>query len=178
MSFIFPFSVREGLSIAVAGQLQTFLEEGSEQHEMAGLNAAPLFTVRQGSGAPGDESLIESAQVIFPDDDAPGVPHVKIAQVFPNGTPSPWGDTEESSRWTAVLDCRINDFQGGINAGHAPGGADDVLSDAVWNLVSNYDAMEEMGFYDSNATPGAQDMQGISYQVPITLTFEIYCQTQ
>jgi hypothetical protein len=174
MSYVFPAAVRAELAIAVAVQLQTYLETGDTDFDLVGLNEAPLFLLRAGSGEAGDESEYSGAQIIYPDDEQPGAPFVRVLEVTPTASPEDWGDDQESSSWRVVLDCNANEFQGTVTEGHAPGGADSLLSDAVWNLLSHFEAMQEAGFYNANATPGNLSGEGIATHLPITVTFEIY----
>ncbi len=174
MSYVFPASVRAQLAVAIAFKLEEYLRQGSFDFNLTGLDASPLFVTRPGRGGPGDEPVVKPAKIIYPDDEPPGIPSVGIFSVVPSGSPQDWGEEEEVSQWKVTLDCNANEFSGTITTGNAPGGADTVLSEAVWHLLSHYDAMHTAGFVNANATPGAGDVQGIDYHIPITLTFEVY----
>jgi hypothetical protein len=175
MNYVFPASVRSQLSVAVALQLEAYLRTGNTDFELVGLDAAPLFITRAGSGIEGDESTSSGAQVVYPDDlkDLPGVPTVCIVSVTPQGSPDDWGD-EEVSQIQVGLGCKASEFQAVVTEGAQPGGSAGILSDAVWDLVSHFDAMHEAGFVNANAVPGALEVEGLDYDVAISISFEVY----
>lgn len=177
-NYVFPFEVRSELSIAIAVQLEDYLRDGAPAFGLVGLDVAPVFVVKAGTGAPGDEQATATAQVIYPDDKKPGVPHVRVVSVMPESSPDAWGDDEEVSRWRVTLDCVASEFNGVITEGASPANASARLSDAVWALLSHFEAMSEAGFVNANATPTAPEAQGISMEMPISVTFEVYASTQ
>jgi hypothetical protein len=176
-NYIFPKEARSQLGVAVALQLAQYLQNGDVDYDLDGLNVSPLFIIRAGSGIEGDETQSSGAEIIFPDDEKPGAPFVRIAQVKPLAAPDAWGDDAEVSLWQVTLDCSANEFQAAVTAGAQPGGSDAVLSDAVWHLLTHFDAMYAAGFVNAEATPGALDVEDLEYHIPITVTFEIYVTT-
>lgn len=174
VNYVFPAGVRHELADAVAAVLQAYLLDGSEAYELAGLNETPDFVLRLGSGEPGDETQYTQAAVIFPDDEEPGVPRVKIAQCYPTGSPQPWGEDEEVWPFIFVVDVQASDFTGAVTADIDPFGADSILSDAVMHLLSHWEAMCAAGFVNAQATPGAQGVSGVAFNIPISVTCEIY----
>ena len=182
--YVFPASTRSQQSVAVALVFQAYLQEGAQgkdrddiEYSIDGLDVFPQFKIREGSGAAGDEEVFSPAAVIFPDDEKPGVPFVRIASVIPQGTPEPWGENQEVTNWRITLDCDASEYSGVVTQGANPGGSDAILSDAVWSLVTHFEAMHDAGFVNADATPGALDVQGIDFHIPITVTFLTYTST-
>lgn len=173
-NYVFPAGVRHELSDAVAVILQQYLLGGSPTYELLGLNEAPQFVLSVGSGAPGDETQYTKAQVLFPDDENPGAPHVRIAQVHPTGSPRDWGDDQEIWPFNFAVDCRASEYTGALTAAQDPFGADSILSDAVMNLLSHWDAMCEVGFVAVEVTPGALGISGVDFHIPISVACEVY----
>lgn len=181
--YVFPASTRVQQSVAVALRLEDYLRENHESSEdgneysITGLDSGPLFKVREGSGAIGDEPVFSAAKVIFPDDEKPGVPFVRIAQVIPQGSPMPWGEDEEVTQWQVTIDCDASEYSDVVTENENPAGADAVLSNAVWSLVTHFEAMGKAGFVNADATTGALDIRGVEFRIPITVTFETYTST-
>lgn len=165
-NFVFPASERANLSDAIAERVALWLQMG--------LASGPLFVVRAGTGAPGDERIEAGASVIFADDDAPGVPHVRIVGVVATAPLEGYGDDEEVSPWRVTLDCNATEGQGSLTFGPDARGADSILSDAAFALLSDFEAMHEQGFVNAQPTPGAPETVGIAVNNPLTLTFEVY----
>lgn len=174
INYVFPAGVRHELSDAVAAVLQAYLQDGDGDYDLPGLNEMPQFVLRMGSGAPGDETQYTTAPVIFPDDEEPGVPRVRIVQCYPTGGPQEWGDDEEVWNFQLAVDCRATEAGGTLTEGTDPFGADSILSDAVMHLLSHWDAMCAAGFVNAQATPGALNISGVDFHIPITVTCEVY----
>lgn len=85
-NYVFPGAVRHELSDAVAVILQQYLLDGNTDYGLSGLQNAPDFLLRMGSGSNGDETQYTKAAVIFPDDVEPGIPRVRIAQCYPTSS--------------------------------------------------------------------------------------------
>ena len=164
--YTFPASERGNLSDAIAERLALYLHDG--------LAEAPRFVTRAGTGAPGDETQTDPAKVIFSDDEDPGVPHVVVAYVVAEGALEGYGDDQESSRWRVAVDCKANESQGTVTFGVDSRGADSILSDAVYLLLSDFEAMHAAGFVDAGAKPGAPEAASIELTNPIQATFEVY----
>ena len=165
-NFVFPSSARSNLSDSIAEKLGLYL--------YSGLSSGPLFVTRAGTDVPGDESVQQPATVTFAPDDDPGTPHVLIAYVVAESALEEYGDDQESSRWRVAVDCIANEAQGTVTLGPNPSGADSILSDAVYLLLSDFAAMHEAGFVNADAKPGAPELAGIVLTNPIQATFEVY----
>lgn len=174
MNYVFPKEARGELSIAIANKLIQYLREGNNDFGIIGLDTAPVFVMKVGTGARNDAGSTTVAAVTLIDDAGPGEPYVSIVSVTPEGSPMAWGDDQELSLWNVGLNCNASDATGALTYGVNPSSADAVLSDAVWKNLSHFEAMETAGFVNSNVVPGVTEMTGIDFKHPMTLTFEVY----
>jgi hypothetical protein len=183
MSFVFPASDLDRKVKAVALQLRRHLTLGSVPQNLIGLTGVGnpnsesfeglRFVQQQGTGEIGDATTYVTAQVIFPDDEEPGVPRVRIVDVIPEDDPQEWFD-QEVVRFRAIVDCWANEYMGVVTEGAEPGGADSDLAEWVWNLLTNKDAMDGAGFIGAQCRPGALEIQNLAFHIPMTISFECY----
>jgi hypothetical protein len=182
--FVFPVTDRFRKTDVVKRQMRRFLSLGDVSYGLIGLSGVGnvnsdtfeglRFVQQEGTGASGDKTMYAVAEVIFPDDSEPGMPHVKILDVTPLGSPEAWGDDQEKCRFSIVLDCWANANMGVVTDGYEPDGADSELAEWVWNMVGHFEAMTDAGFYDSDARPGTLAISSIEYHIPITVECECY----
>jgi hypothetical protein len=142
----------------VKDNLAAYLREGDPARGIVGLNGVGdvasndfdglRFCLSEGTGTPDDPPLYAKAQVVFQDDDLPGVPCARITlaggsddEFDPNG----WS----LCRWQLRIEVSALSADGALTPGQSARSAEDVLSSWIRRRLRGnkaYGALVERGF--------------------------------